>query len=176
MLREQGVTCSRLPPAEKSFEAEIAASEHYLFQICGLTEDTRTDYLCVVRRFLRRHVRSRRVGFSKFRPQEVRDLVGDCRLRRKAISMRSVAVGLRSYFRFQALDGVRVEPLIQAIPRIILWRLSGLPRTLTAQEIQPSPICSSNLAWLEVSRLASSTTSIEFVARSHNSFTSRVAP
>lgn len=136
MLREQGLTCSRLSAPEKALEAEIAAFDHYLRHICGLTEDTRADYLWVVRRFLRQHVRSRRASVSKFKPQEVRTFVRECSVRRKPISMRSLASGLRSYFRFKALEGTVVEPLIQAIPRIVRWRLSGLPRTLTPQEIR----------------------------------------
>ena len=136
VLREDGVMRSGLSPAEMALEVELAAFDRHLREVCGLTDETCSGYLWVVRRFLRQHVRSRQICVSKFTPQEVRAFVRRCGAHRKPISMRSVAVGLRSYFRFKALDGMLVEPVIQAIPRIVRWRLSGLPRTLTPKEIQ----------------------------------------
>lgn len=136
LLHADGLTCSRLPPTEKALQVELADFERHLCEVCGLTQNTRANYLWTVCRFLRRHVRSRRGDIFKLTPQSVRDFVHECSIRRKPIAMRSIAVALRSYFRFKALDGTIVEPLVQAIPRIVRWRLSGLPRTLTPKEIQ----------------------------------------
>ncbi len=135
MLRTGGFAPWRLSPKAQAVEVELAAFARHLSETCGLTEGTRRGYLWPVRRFLQQHF-TLRPGIGMPTPEEVRQFIRGFSARRKPISMRSIQVPLRSYLRFKALDGANVEPLIQAIPRVVRWRLSDLPRTLTEAQIQ----------------------------------------
>jgi len=136
LLWEGGSISLRTSPAQEALAAELAAFDRHLAEVCGLTEGTRRNYLWPVGRFLQQRVRSGSGSGGLPTPKEVRQFIRGFTVRRKPISMRSIAVPLRSYFRFKALNGANIEPLIQAIPRIVRWKLSGLPRTLTQKEIQ----------------------------------------
>lgn len=136
LRRECGSISLRTSPAQEALAAELAAFDCHLAEVCGLTENTRKGYLWAVGRFLQQRIRSGSGSVGLPAPQEVRHFIRGFSARRKPISMRSIAAPLRSYFRFKALGGANIEPLIQAIPRIVRWRLSGLPRTLTQKEIQ----------------------------------------
>lgn len=136
LLCEEGSISLKGSSAQEALEAELAAYDRHLTEVCGLTENTRANYLWPVRHFLKQHVRFGPGRVSVPTAKEVRRFIRGFSALRKPISMRSIGVALRSYLRFKALDGTDVEPLIQAIPRIVRWRLSGLPRTLTRKEIQ----------------------------------------
>ena len=136
MLHEEG----RIPLCRSStaqaLEAELAEFDCHLLEVCGLTEGTRKFYSRSVRKLLHGHTTSGESGIRMPTAQQVRRFIGELSVHNKPMSVCSAAAALRSYFRFKALDGTVVEPLIHAIPRIMRWRLSSLPRTLTEKEIQ----------------------------------------
>jgi site-specific recombinase XerD len=51
-------------------------------------------------------------------------------------SVSSVALSLRSYFRFKASCGTSTASLIAALPRVAVWRLARVPNFLTPVEIR----------------------------------------
>lgn len=136
LVRDEGWITSRAPPAAAALEAELTAFDRHLVEVCGLSESTRQDYLWPVRRFLSSHCGAGRLSVDTLTAQDVRRFIGRLAARRKPVSMRSIGSALRSYFKFKTLQGAVLEPLIRAIPRVMRWRPSSLPPTLTEQQIQ----------------------------------------
>ena len=136
LLSDEGWITSRESSAAAALKTEMAAFDRYLIEVCGLRESTREDYLWPVHRFLSSHFSAGRLSVDMLTPQDVRRFIGGLAARRKPISMRSIGTALRSYFKFKTLQGAALEPLIKAIPRVMRWRLSSLPSTLTEQQIQ----------------------------------------
>jgi len=50
--------------------------------------------------------------------------------------MKAVGTALRSFFRFLRVEGLCEERLEAAIPRVAHWRLSGLPRCLSDEQLE----------------------------------------
>lgn len=134
MLHEEGWIPSRRTSTAEVLEAELAAFDHYLLEVCGLTEATRKFYRHSVRKLLQGQ--TGKSGIHMPMAQQVRRFIREFSVHRKPMSVCSMAAALRSYFRFKSLDGTVVEPLIQAIPHVMRWRLSSLPRTLTEKEVE----------------------------------------
>lgn len=136
LLRDQGWITSKVSSAAVALEAELAAFDCHLLEVCGLRESTRQGYLWPVRRFLLSHCSAGQLSVDTLTARDVQRFIGRLHARRRPISMRSIGSALRSYFKFKALQGAPLEPLIKAIPRVMRWRLSSLPSTLTEQQIQ----------------------------------------
>jgi len=133
-LRQEQIVSAGVCPVG-GLEAELAEFEHYLIGVCGLAASTRCQLLRHVRCFLSACFGRHPINFARLTAHDVRRFVEQHGARWRPISLRSVGVGLRSYFRFKALNGALVEPLGAAIPRVPRWRLTSLPKTLTEAEI-----------------------------------------
>lgn len=136
MLQEEKWSSLCRTSKAPGLEAELAAFDRYLLEVCGLTEGSRKFYSWSVHKLLQGHSKAAERGIRMPTAQRVRRFIRELSVRSKPVSVRCIAAALRSYFRFKALDGAVIEPLIQAIPRIVRWRLSSLPRTLTEKDIQ----------------------------------------
>jgi site-specific recombinase XerD len=74
--------------------------------------------------------------FTQLSAQDVSRYIKRLSYHRQPVSLLSVGVALRSYFRFRAIHGASVESLRTAIPQVPRWRLASLPKSLTAAEVE----------------------------------------
>jgi integrase len=115
-------------------EEELSQFERYLRGVCGQTATTRYSCMRIVRHFLSSQFAEQPLKLTRVTPEQVRSFIEQHAW--QPISLRSVGVALRSYFRFKALGGAVVEPLVAAIPQVPRWRLASLPKTFTPSEIE----------------------------------------
>ena len=125
-----------VPSVSTSIAAELAGFERHLIEVRGLANSTCTVRLRDVRQFL-----VDRFGTSTVRVSTLvsADVVRFVMRRTTGLgpgSVNSVVLSLRSYFRFKASCGTSTTSLIAALPRVALWRLTGLPNFLTPAEIK----------------------------------------
>jgi integrase/recombinase XerD len=123
-------------PRRSSLEEELDQFERYLGGVCGQTATTRYSCVRMVRHFLSSRFAEQPINLARVTPEYVRSFIEQHAGNWQPISLRSVGVALRSYFRFKALGGAVVEPLVAAIPQVPRWRLASLPKTLTPSEIE----------------------------------------
>lgn len=137
-LREAGIL--RLPAVEvddtpiSRMELEFA---RHLVEQRGLSQSTLAQYLPVVRSFLGERFG---VGPLLLRELGAGDVTGfvlhSSRSRRTRSGKTMATVALRSFFRFLRLRGDLAIDLAAAVPRAAYWRLSGLPKSLPAEQVQ----------------------------------------
>jgi site-specific recombinase XerD len=65
----------------------------------------------------------------------VRDVVRECRERTGPADLRTISSALRSYLRFLAGAGLCRPNLDHAVPPVVQWRLSSLPRYLASADV-----------------------------------------
>jgi site-specific recombinase XerD len=125
-----------VPNVSPSIAAELAGFERHLVEVRGLSDSTCTVRLRDVRDFLVDRFGMSTVRASTLVPADVIRFV----MRRTSGlapgSVSSVALSLRSYFRFKASCGTSTTSLIAALPRVAVWRLARVPNFLTPVEIR----------------------------------------
>jgi len=108
---------------------------HYLVSERGLMEATVVNYVGSATSFLAWHRATSLQPIETLKAQDLIDfMVAEAR-RRKG-SARSVVAPLRSFLRFLFVDGVTPVALAGAVPRVANWRLAGLPRGITPDEVE----------------------------------------
>ena len=133
-LRGIGVVATPVPagpstPAERLIEAYRA----YLVQERGLASGTVADYLHTARLFLAS--RPDDGGLDRLTAAEVNDFVlAECTTR-KVGSAKSIVCGLRSLLRYLYVSGRTEAQLAAAVPKVAGWRLAGLPKAISPQDV-----------------------------------------
>jgi len=133
-LRGIGVVATPVPagpstPAERLIEAYRA----YLVQERGLAVGTVADYLHVTRLFLA--TRPDDGDLDRLTAAEVNDFVlAECTTR-KVGSAKSIVCGLRSLLRYLYVSGRTEAELAAAVPKVAGWRLVGLPKAISPQDV-----------------------------------------
>lgn len=133
-LRGIGVVATPVPagpstPAERLIEAYRA----YLVQERGLAVGTVADYLHVARLFLATRPDDGDLG--RLTAAEVNDFVlAECTTR-KVGSAKSIVCGLRSLLRYLYVSGRTEAQLAAAVPKVAGWRLAGLPKAVSPQDV-----------------------------------------
>ncbi|MCB1741346.1 MAG: tyrosine-type recombinase/integrase [Gammaproteobacteria bacterium] len=135
-LRSQGQLSPPPPRTPPEIATELEAFEHHLTSVRGLREVTRQFQLKHVRALLLAHLADGTVELAALTPCDIGRFVHQHTAGWKPASIRQVCVALRSYLRFKAGQGINTTPLVAALPRIAQWRLSGLPRALSPQEVK----------------------------------------
>lgn len=116
---------------------ELGAFNEYLEDVRGLREVTRQQgRLQHVRHFLLAYFATATVRIATLTPGDIERFILQHTVGWKSSSVNQVCIALRSYLRFKATQGVDTRRLIAAVPRVAQWRLSTLPRALSAQEVQ----------------------------------------
>ena len=134
-LQQEGLVAS-VSARRSSLENELDQFERHLSGVCGLAATTRSGYLHVVRHFLSSRFAGQPLHLARVTSEQVRSFIEVHAGHWRPISLRSVGVALRSYFRFKALRGAVVEPLVAMIPQVPRWTLASLPKTLTPAQIE----------------------------------------
>lgn len=133
-LRRVGAVPVPAPPAVPSpataEEELVDRYRRYLTGERGVCEQVARAYVTKVRRFLAWGARVDGARLEGLTAAEVSAFVlAEC-AGRSTRSGRDMTVALRSFLVFLHVDGVLVESLAAAVPRVAGWRLAGLPRPL----------------------------------------------
>lgn len=112
-------------------DEQLLRFDRYLSQMKGLAESTRRRRLVIVRP-LASMVHDDRLPT----PDQLRQFLRQELSRISAASAHVTTTAVRSYLRFRAFEGDRVEHLLPIILSPANWRLASQPQTLTAPEIQ----------------------------------------
>jgi site-specific recombinase XerD len=114
----------RFPPVkpEVPHELEIERFSDYLRNHRGLRENTIRTCGNYVRHFLVDHFGDSPVRLEKLAPSDVHDHVMRYAANRTISGVKNYVAGLRSYFRYRKLHGLKAHPLLFAMPRFRLSR------------------------------------------------------
>jgi len=110
-------------------EDELRCFDEHMQQAKGLTESTRLRRLSVVRSMMSQTASATPTA------DELRHFIAQELARICPASAGSMATALRSYLRFRAFEGDRVEHLLPVIASPAHWRLAPLPQTLSRAEV-----------------------------------------
>ncbi|OUL73404.1 hypothetical protein CA603_43770 [Paraburkholderia hospita] len=115
---------------------EVADFDRHMSEVRGLSESSRYVRRRDVTEFLVDRFGSGLIRIANLCPSDIENFV----LRRTRglapSTIKGVGIALRSYFLFKSSCGIPTTTLIAALPRVALWRLSGLPDILSPEEIR----------------------------------------
>lgn len=136
-LRVEGVIPQRTRSLPVAGADELEAFNDYLTDVRGLRAVTRQQgVLQHVRHFLLAYFATDTARIATLTPGDIEGFILQHTVGWKPSSVNQVCIALRSYLRFKATQGVDTERLIAAVPCVAQWRLSTLPRDLSAPEVQ----------------------------------------
>jgi site-specific recombinase XerD len=137
LLREQGVAGRVIVEDDPLTIAQrwLTAFDHYLDHVVGCEAKTRSNYLCYARRLLHDLFAETEVDWAKLDAAAVTGFV-----RREAAKLKISACGqpvtaIRSLIRYLAFEGIVSEGMLGAVPSVLTWRHSSIPRAITADEV-----------------------------------------
>jgi len=107
----------------------------YLSQGRGLAPDTLERYIPMVRHFLADRFRAGPVQIDKLNPSDVTAFILRYAQTVKRKTAKLMVTSLRAFFRYLRLQGEIDADLAEFIPTVADWRLSDLPKSLEAHEI-----------------------------------------
>lgn len=111
-------------------EAVLHRYDEHMQQARGLTQSTRLQRLRIVGALVRK------VAAVTPTADQLRRFIGQELARMSPASGGAVATALRSYLRFRAFEGDRVEHLLPVIGSPARWRLAPLPQTLSRADVE----------------------------------------
>ena len=111
-------------------EDPLCCFDQYLLQAKGLAQSTRIRRRAIVRSLV-----SETISLTPT-AEELRRFMGQELSRVSPASACAVTTALRSYLRFRAFEGDRVEHLLPVIASPARWRLAPLPQTLSHDEVE----------------------------------------
>ena len=132
--------CSAIPDVptgvDRSATARVTrAFEVYLRDERGVVASTISAYLAIARAFLRERFGFRRVVLADLRPLDVARWIARHSRGRTGTSGKSRLPALRCFFRFMKERGETRTDLSSSIFAPANWRLSGLPRSIGADQV-----------------------------------------
>jgi integrase/recombinase XerD len=135
-LRSQGVIAPALATPLTSAGKWLAEFDAHLDRTLGCAPRTRSNYLLYARRFLDECFGHTELEWQKLSADAVVDFV-----RREAAKLQPISCGqpvsaMRAFLRFLTSSGVVPAGLTGAVPSVRTWRHSGLPRAVSAEEIE----------------------------------------
>jgi len=137
VLRARGATAES-PLSTTPVAEELRRYDEYMAHARGLATKTRSTALRIVGRLLLARFGDGVIDIAAIRPDHVRRFFAQqAELYSKPASAGAVVACLRGYFRYRASLGDLVHGLIGAVSYPANWSLSSLPKTLTAEEVEP---------------------------------------
>ena len=135
-LRDQDLIPARVAKAHTEPYHRIACDfQQYLIQQRALAPSTVRYYLDTVRRFLHTRFGSQPLRLEALNPQDITDFMLQQTRRYSPGHAKLLATALRSFFRFLLQRGAIATDLACAVPTVPNWRLSSLPRFMTAEDV-----------------------------------------
>lgn len=104
----------------------------WLFNEQGLTQTTVSKYVRALSKILPQ------LGYDagQYTASSIRRVVCEYAKRYKPVTAKDYTTSLRSYLKYLTIRGLCSSSLIAAVPTIAQWRLSALPRYISASEVQ----------------------------------------
>jgi site-specific recombinase XerD len=133
-LRSQGVidaTYSTDPPA---IVRELQAFAHYQEHVCGHTHATRAVSRLRVRAFLLGCFSRQDIRMDALSVKDVMRFIDRYTANCTHRSRYTIGRSIRGYLRFKALTEPHAEVLCERLPKVALWRLASLPKSLSVAE------------------------------------------
>jgi site-specific recombinase XerD len=116
-------------------EKEVQAFEQYLIKTCGVALETRIYRLRYVREFLAVKYGAGPVNAFSLEPYEIMKYLAGQAALYKPGTAKVITVSVRSYLKFLVLQGILSNRMLLAVPTIPQWRMSSIPRVLSAAEV-----------------------------------------
>jgi integrase len=126
---DAGVELDAKPLSQR--DEQLQRFDRYLLQMKGLTASTRRRRLVIVR-----PLASMASDAGPPTPDQLRKFLREELSRVSAASAGVTTTSVRSYLRFRAFEGDRVEHLLPIVASPASWRLAPLPQTLTPSEVE----------------------------------------
>ena len=136
MLRANGRCAHQHATDSDSITAELADFDGHLTDVRGLSQITRSVRLRHLQNFLIDCFGDGEVQVSSLEPTNVTRFMAQYTADWVPTSIRVVCTSLRSYFTYKASRGEQTAALIAVLPRVAQWRLAGLPKQLSDEEIK----------------------------------------
>jgi integrase len=76
------------------------------------------------------------IRLSDLHPRDIARFVERYTVGLAPVTIKAAGITLRRYFCFKRIFGAQVTALIAAIPRVALWRMAGIPQTLSADDVR----------------------------------------
>jgi integrase/recombinase XerD len=136
-LRGLGVVPVAEPPVLSAVDVLLERYRAYLIAERGLAVVTTVVYADLVRPFVALRLQADgRLDLAGLAPSDVLAFVLAQAERRPRRSAKLMVTALRSLLGFLHVEGLTVRPLAPVVPWVAAWRLSGLPRSLEADQVQ----------------------------------------
>jgi integrase/recombinase XerC len=117
-------------------DEELLRYDEYLAHVRGLMTKTRSSALRIIRRLLVARFGAGPIEVIEIKPEFVRRFFArQAALYSDPASASLVVTSLRGYFRYRASLGDLVHGLIGSVSYPANWKLSSLPKTLSAEEV-----------------------------------------
>jgi site-specific recombinase XerD len=136
MIRETGQCSHQCLTGSASIVAELVEFDGFLDDVCGLSLVTRTLRGRHVQHFLVDYFGDGKMQFGLVKPEHVTRFLAHYTANWLPASIRVVCTSLRSYFTFKASTGEQTSALTAMLPQVPQWRLAGLPKQLSAEEVK----------------------------------------
>jgi site-specific recombinase XerD len=108
----------------------------YLSHERGLSPDTLTNYIPLVRCFLSDRFKTGTIRLEKLCPKDITTFILRYAQTVKRSTAKLMVTSLRSFFRYLLLRGKIDTDLAALVPTVSNWRLSELPKSLEPQQIE----------------------------------------
>jgi site-specific recombinase XerD len=136
VLQAQGVTSAADIGQSSGIERWLSEFDHYLDQVAGNATRTRTNYVRYARRLLDRRFGSAEPDWSVLRADYIADFVRQEAARMQYSSCGQPVTAIRSLLRFLVAKGVVAAGLDEAVPPILTWRHTAIPKHISAAEVE----------------------------------------
>ena len=133
---EQGIAVPVAVSDDPQLDRIEADFKLYLTEERGLSQATLLNYVPMVRRLLCECFRTRPIRLDRLRAE---DVTGFILRHSSSVAPKGAKVmvsALRCFFRFLRMRGDIVTDLAAAVPTVAYWRLSSLPQSLPAPQVE----------------------------------------
>jgi integrase/recombinase XerD len=136
-LGRQGVLRSDIKQQQlTATDRWLADFDHHLDQVAGDARRTRSNYVRYARRLLTECFGAEEPNWSELQSEQVTDFVCKQAAKLQPSSCGQPVSAIRALLRFLVSRGVIRQGLERAVPPILTWRHSSLPRHIASSEVE----------------------------------------
>lgn len=135
----RSIGCARVasPLIDRSAVGKLTRDfERFLRSERGLSPSTLISYLPIVRRFLTERFAGKALRIAELCPQDLHHFILSQVQRVSRTHAKLTVTALRSFLRFLLQRGAIKTDLAVAVPGVVLWRLSQLPKSLPPEQVE----------------------------------------
>lgn len=135
LLRSAELSLAKDLDSAERFTQVLNQFARYLQRNAGLAESTSRYRIRYAREFLASFCADGEIDFGSLTPKVVMNFVVSTASRCSRPSAQVAAVSIRSFLRFLQFSGFCSAALVQSVPRIPQWSLSGVPSTMQDEQV-----------------------------------------